>query len=80
MSFSIISDTPITPPSIQPSSFNMHDQNKSTTSLGFNNNNENELNYVLNENISISTRAATPKKNPLITTNLNLFHSVDQTT
>ncbi|CAF3088028.1 unnamed protein product [Rotaria sp. Silwood2] len=73
------SDTPIAAPSIQPSSFNMHDQNKSTTSLGFNNNSENELNYVLNENISISTRAATPKKNPLITTNLNVFHSLDQT-
>ncbi|CAF4383468.1 unnamed protein product, partial [Rotaria magnacalcarata] len=73
------SDTPITPPSIQPSSFNMHDQNKSTTPLGFNNNNENELNYVLNENISISTRAATPKTNPLITTNPNVFHSLDQT-
>ncbi|CAM4946739.1 unnamed protein product [Rotaria socialis] len=68
------SDTPITPPS-----FNMHDQNKSTTPLGFNNNNENELNYVLNENISISTRAATPKTNPLITTNPNVFHSLDQT-
>ncbi|CAF4632424.1 unnamed protein product, partial [Rotaria socialis] len=72
-------DSPVATSSFQSSSFISYDQNTSTTTLGFTNNNGNQSRYVLNELNSASTRATTVN-NSSLTTNFNTFPSSDQTT
>ncbi|CAF3907965.1 unnamed protein product [Rotaria magnacalcarata] len=79
VSSSIARDSPVATSSFQSSSFISYDQNTSTTTLGFTNNNGNQSRYVLNELNSASTRATTGN-NSSLTTNFNTFPSSDQTT